>query len=49
LDTAIINNIFGVIHGHTFFSPSENTPADTGRSSVRDIDLSPRLNHGIFW
>jgi hypothetical protein len=49
LDTAIMNNIIGVVHGHTFFSPSEDTLADTGHSFVRDSGLSPQLNHGIFW
>ena len=49
LDTGIMNNIMGVVHGHTFSSPTENPPADTGHTFIRDSGFSPRLNHGIFW
>ena len=49
LDPTVMNNIIGVVHGHTFFSPSDDTPIDTGHSFIRDIDFSPRMKHWIFW
>ena len=49
LDPTIMNNIIGVVHGHTFFSPSDDTPIDTGHLFIRDIDFSPRMKHWMFW
>ena len=49
LDPTIMNNIIGVVHGHTFFSPSDDTVIDTGHSFVWNIDVSPRMNHGFLW
>ena len=48
LDPTIMNNIIGVVHGHTLWGPSEETPTDIGYPFVRDIDLSPRVRHWIF-
>ncbi|MFH0967951.1 MAG: hypothetical protein V1862_09750 [Methanobacteriota archaeon] len=49
LDPTAMSNIIGVVHGHTFFSPSEDPPSDTGHSFIRDIDYSPRMKHWVFW
>ncbi|PKL60918.1 MAG: hypothetical protein CVV33_00205 [Methanomicrobiales archaeon HGW-Methanomicrobiales-4] len=49
LDTTVMNNIIGIVHGHTFFSPSENIPADVGYSFVRNTDFPSRMKKGVFW
>lgn len=49
LDPTNMNNIIGVVHGHTFFSLSENIPTDAGYSFVRNIDFSPRMHNGVLW
>ena len=49
LNPAVMNNIIGVVHGHTFFSPSEGNPANTGHSFIRDTDFSPRIKFGLIF
>jgi hypothetical protein len=49
LDPTNMNNIIGVVHGHTLWGPSEDFSTDTGHSFVRDFDFSPRMKRWIFW
>ena len=48
LDPTIMNNIIGVVHGHTLWGLSEDPPVDTGHLFIGDVDLSPRPRHWIF-
>lgn len=48
LDPTIMNNIIGVVHGHTLWGLSDDTPVDTGHSFIGDVAPSPRVRHWIF-
>ena len=48
LDPTIMNNIIGVVHGHTLWGLSEDPPVYTGHPFMGDVDLFPRARHWIF-
>jgi hypothetical protein len=49
LDPEIMNNIIGVVHGHTLFEPTVDLNDDMEDPFEWHHPFFPRMKHWIFW